>query len=337
MSLALPRASGHSSRAARGAVASLEMAPRSPASLADDTLAAFRRMDSEMRAAMPRPPATPSRGAPLHAHHSPSPPPPPGAARYSVSAYRLDVASSGGVRERTLTTASVLRPNRPLVSETRRSWRDAERRGASVERALGDGAVRRVAREAAPAEDAPPPASPSSPHPHGGVGRGVGRLRETRVDVLATRARSRSDERHRPPRGDFASSSATAAFARRARAFDARWSAAATDSGLIAITRGPEAAPPAAGLAAFAVAGGGDASLARFGATRVEEEEEDLERRRRGGGDDDRLASLLRAERALAARARARHVERTAALAEAAARDREGWGAERGGGGGIRA
>ena len=316
------------------------MAPRSPASLADDTLAAFRRMDSEMRAAMPRPPATPSRGAPLHAQ-SPSPPPPPGAARYSVSAYRLDVASSGGVRERTLTTASVLRPNRPLVSETRRSWRDAERRGASVERALGDGAVRRVAREAAPAEDAPPPASPSfpsSPHPHGGVGRGVGRLRETRVDVLATRARSCSDERHRPPRGDFASSSpsATAAFARRARAFDARWSAAATDSGLIAITRGPEAAPPAAGLAAFAVAGGGDASLARFGATRVEEEE-DLERRRRGGGDDDRLASLLRAERALAARARARHVERTAALAEAAARDREGWGGSAGRRGGIRA
>ena len=324
-------------------VASLEMAPRSPASLADDTLAAFRRMDSEMRAAMPRPPATPSRGAPLHAHHPHSPPPPPGAARYSVSAYRLDVASSGGVRERTLTNASVLRPNRPLVSETRRSWRDAERRGASVERALGDGAVRRVAREAAPAEDAPPPASPASPHPHGGVGHGVGRLRETRVDVLATRvdvlatrARSRSDERHRPPRGDFASPSATAAFARRARAFDARWSAAATDSGLIAITRGHEAAPPAAGLAAFAVAGGGDASLARFGATRVEEEE-DLERRRRGGGDDDRLASLLRAERALAARARARHVERTAALAEAAARDREGWGGERGGGGGIRA
>ena len=247
----------------------------------------FRRMEREMRAAIPRgppralvAPTTPPSGASRAPNDTPPrvsralPPPSssrPGA-RYSVSAYAYAATGPDGVPlERTLTSRGAFVPGGVAVSETLRTVRDA--RGVervSVHRGVG-GSSRRIVR----ARD------PNDPR------------REILLDESSERASEDPD------------------------AFDRRWRAAATRAGVVDV--GGDVGETAHAFRRF---GGGDPALGAFGARRLrdaararremiaEEEEEEEE--------EDEPSS--EATRRLASAARAAHAARSEALRREATR-----------------
>lgn len=247
----------------------------------------FRRMEREMRAAIPRgppralvAPTTPPSGSSRAPNDTPprvsrAPPPPsssrPGA-RYSVSAYAYAATGPDGVPfERTLTSRGAFVPGGVAVSETLRTVRDA--RGVervSVHRGVG-GSSRRVVR----ARDSNDP------------------RREILLDESSERASEDPD------------------------AFDRRWRAAATRAGVVDV----DGDRPETAARAFRRFGGGDPALGAFGARRLrdaararrevvaEEEEEEAE---------DEPSS--EATRRLASAARAAHAARSKALRREATR-----------------
>ena len=255
----------------------------------------FRRMEREMRAAIPRgppralvAPTTPPSGASRALNDtiprvSRAPPLPstsrPGA-RYSVSAYAYAATGPDGVPfERTLTSRGAFVPGGVAVSETLRTVRDA--RGVervSVHRGVG-GSSRRVVR----ARDSNDP------------------RREILLDESSERASEDPD------------------------AFDRRWRAAATRAGVVDV----DGDRPGTARA-FRRFGGGDPALGAFGARRLrdaararrevvaEEEEEEAE---------DEPSS--EATRRLASAARAAHAARSESLRRGAARTTQGAGTGR--------
>ena len=244
----------------------------------------FRRMEREMRAAIPRgppralvAPTTPPSGASRAPNDTPprvsrAPPPPsssrPGA-RYSVSAYAYAATGPDGVPlERTLTSRGAFVPGGVAVSETLRTVRDA--RGVervSVHRGVG-GSSRRVVR----ARD------PNDPR------------REILLDESSERASEDPD------------------------AFDRRWRAAATRAGVVDVDGDrPETAR------AFRRFGGGDPALGAFGARRLR----DAARARRevvAEEEEEEDEPSSEATRRLASAARAAHAARSEALRREATR-----------------
>ena len=244
----------------------------------------FRRMEREMRAAIPRgppralvAPTTPPSGASRAPNDTPprvsrAPPPPsssrPGA-RYSVSAYAYAATGPDGVPlERTLTSRGAFVPGGVAVSETLRTVRDA--RGVervSVHRGVG-GSSRRVVR----ARD------PNDPR------------REILLDESSERASEDPD------------------------AFDRRWRAAATRAGVVDVDGDrPETAR------AFRRFGGGDPALGAFGARRLR----DAARARRevvAEKEEEEDEPSSEATRRLASAARAAHAARSEALRREATR-----------------
>jgi hypothetical protein len=239
----------------------------------------FRRMEREMRAAIPRgppralvAPTTPPSGA----SRAPNDTPPrvsralPGA-RYSVSAYAYAATGPDGVPlERTLTSRGAFVPGGVAVSETLRTVRDA--RGVervSVHRGVG-GSSRRVVR----ARD------PNDPR------------REILLDESSERASEDPD------------------------AFDRRWRAAATRAGVVGVGGDPSETAHAfrrfgggdPALGAFGARRLRDAPRARREA--VAEEEEEEEEDEPSSEATRRLASAARAAHAARSEALRREATR---------------------------